>query len=107
LRADEPTPEEVLERAAETIANLDPDCLHNKNAGNALINKIEAALSMIDEGLYQDALDKLKNDIFQKTNGCAETGQPDKNDWITSCEGQKKVYPLVLRAIELLERLIQ
>jgi hypothetical protein len=61
---------------------------------------------MIDEGLYQDALNKLKNDILQKTDGCAETGQPDKNDWILTCEDQEKVYPLVLRAIELLERLL-
>ena len=73
----------------------------------ALINKIEAALAQLDEGLYQNLLDKLKNDILKKTDGCANTGQPDKNDWILTCEDQQKVYPLVLRAIELLERLIQ
>ena len=105
LRAE--APEEILEYAAETIATLDPECLHNKNASNALINKIEAVLSMIDEGLYQDALDKLRNDILQKTDGCANTGQPDKNDWILTCEDQEKVYPLVVRAIELLQRLLE
>jgi hypothetical protein len=107
LRADEPAPEEVLEYAAETIATLDQASLNNKNSANALINKIEAVLSMIDEGLYQDALNKLKHDILKKTDGCANTGQPDKNDWILTCEDQQKVYPLVLRAIELLERLVQ
>ena len=60
---------------------------------------------MIDEGLYQDALDKLKPDILQKTNGCAEKGQPDKNDWITNCTAQGQVYPLLIEAINLLRLL--
>jgi len=60
----------------------------------------------IDRGFYDEALDKLQNDILQKTNGCAETGQPDKNDWIIRCQEQGQVYPLVIQAIELLEDLI-
>ena len=60
---------------------------------------------MIKLGLYEDALDKLQNDILQKTDGCATESSPDKNDWIITCENQAIVYPLILRAIELLERL--
>ena len=100
----------VDEKLAETIVQideLDPDNLNNPNSANALFNKINATLAMIDEGLYQDALNKLRNDILKKTDGCTNTGQPDKNDWILTCEDQQKVYPLVLRAIELLERLLQ
>jgi hypothetical protein len=70
------------------------------------INKINAVLSEIDQGLYQDALSKLQNDILAKTNGCTETGAPDRNDWITDCGAQAQVYPLVVEAIELLRRLI-
>jgi hypothetical protein len=33
-------------------------------------------------------------------NGCAETGEPDKNDWIITCEGQSQLYPLIIEAIE-------
>ncbi len=32
--------------------------------------------------LYSEALNKLQNDILKKTNGSAETGEPDRNDWI-------------------------
>ena len=95
----------ALISAVETINELDPKNFKNKNLGNALNNKINAALAMIDEGLYADALDKLQHDILQKTNGCADTGKPDKNDWITTCEGQGQVYPLISEAIELLEKL--
>lgn len=59
------------------------------------------------EGRYKDALDKLENGILRKTDGCEETGAPDKNDWIVTCQEQEQVYDLVLRTIELLMRLIQ
>jgi len=45
---------------------------------NALLNKIDAALKMIDEGQYEAALEKLENDILAKTDGCAETSEPEK-----------------------------
>jgi len=79
---------------------LDPDTLKNKNMKNALLNKINAVQQMIADGFYADALDKLQNDILAKMNGCAETGQPDKNDWIITCEGQSVLYPLVIETIE-------
>jgi len=61
---------------------------------------------MIFEGLFAEALEVLENDILKRTNGCAEFGEPDENDWITTYEGQSEVYPLILEAIELLESLI-
>ena len=62
---------------------------------------------MIKLGLYEDALDKLQNDILQKTDDCATEGSPDKNDWIITCENQAIVSPSILRAIELLERFLE
>jgi hypothetical protein len=58
---------------------------------------------MIEEERYEEALDKLENDILQKTNGCAETGAPDKNDWIRDCDTQNQVYPFITEAIALLK----
>ena len=86
---------------------LSPESLKNENLKNVLLSKIDEALDMIDEGLYKDALNKLQNDILQKTNGCAQTGGPDKNDWIISCEEQSKVYPLVIETIEHVKGLIE
>ena len=64
-------------------------------------------MAMIDEGLYEDSLDKLRHDILAKTNGCAETGEPDKNDWIETCEQQELIYPLVMKTIEYVENLME
>jgi hypothetical protein len=97
---------EALINVQAVINQLPPESLHNKNSANALINKIDAALAMIDAGLYQETLDKLENDILKKTDGCADTGMPDRNDWIITCEAQAEVYPIVVHAIELLESLI-
>ncbi|GAH35307.1 unnamed protein product, partial [marine sediment metagenome] len=88
----------VLADAVETMLN--PDTLKNKNMKNALLNKINAVQQMLDAGRYEEALNKLQNDILQKTNGCAETGEPDKNNWIITCEGQSVLYPLVIETIE-------
>jgi hypothetical protein len=92
--------------AINVINSLDPEHFKNKNLKKALTNKINAVLAMIDEGRYEDALDKLSNDILQKINGCADNGEPDKNDWIITCEAQNMVYPLIIEAMEYLEELL-
>jgi len=38
--------------------------------------------------------------------GCANIGQPNEDDWITSIEGQALLYPLLAETIELLESLL-
>jgi len=88
-------------------ATLEPESLKNENMKNALLNKIDAALKMIEEGNYTGALSKLRNDILTKTNGCAEMGQPDKNDWIITCEQQSQVYPLVIETIDHVKGLME
>jgi hypothetical protein len=88
-------------------ATLEPENLKNENMKNALLSKIDAALKMIEEGLYEEALNKLRNDILQKTNGCALTGEPDKNDWIIICEQQSQIYPLIIETIEYLRSLME
>lgn len=95
----------TLTEAIETV--LDPVSLKNENTQNALQNKIDAALDMIDDGLYAEALEKLENDILRKTNGCADTGEPDKNDWIMTCEQQNQVYPLILETIDYVRSLME
>jgi probable HAF family extracellular repeat protein len=98
---------ETLEELTDTINALDPATFKNKNMAGALTNKINAALNMIEQGLYQQALNKLENDILAKTNGCAVSGEPDKNDWITPCSEQAEVYQLILEAIQYLEKAMQ
>jgi hypothetical protein len=88
-------------------AMLDPNSLKNANMANALSNKIGQVQAMIDAGNYQAALKKLENDILAKTNGCANSGQPDKNDWIETCQQQEQIYPLIMETIEYVETLLE
>jgi hypothetical protein len=77
----------------------------NTNMQNALTNKINEALKLIDQKKYSQALNKLQNDILPKTNGCHDSGAPDANDWIKDCATQQQVYPFVVQTIELLQGL--
>ena len=74
--------------------------------GNALTNKINALLQMIEQEDYSNALDKIENDILKKSDGCASNGAPDKNDWILNCTGQGQVSPFLMNAIEILRGMI-
>lgn len=93
--------------AIHTINGLDPGVFKNANMKNALTNKINAVLEMINQGLYNDAIDKLENDILKRTDGCAApAGVPDSTDWIKDCAAQQQVYPLITHVIALLKDLI-
>jgi hypothetical protein len=97
----------LLLESIEVVSNLDPAILKNGNiTKDSLINKINAALGMIESGNYVTAMGKLNNDIIKHTNGCAAAGEPDSDDWILTCEGQNQVYPLIAEAIEFLQNLI-
>ncbi len=40
-------------------------------------------------------------------DGCADANEPDKNDWIRTCEEQEKICPLVTETIEYVRRLME
>jgi hypothetical protein len=86
---------------------LDPNTLKNANMKNALTKKIDEVLAMIDAGLYEGALEELEKDILSKTDGCANSGQPDKDDWIKTCEEQGQIYPLIAETIEYVRKLME
>ena len=90
-------------RGAITAINALGDGLFkNPNLRNALTNKLNAVLRDIDQGFYQDALNKLQHDVLAKTGGCSSIGSPDKNDWITDCTSQNRVVPALQRVLALL-----
>ena len=73
----------------------------------ALIGEpLDSIQKMIDRGKYQAALSKLESDILPKTDGCANDGEPDNNDWIQTCEQQQLLYPLIIETIEYIESLM-
>ena len=66
-----------LDQTIDIVNALAPGVFGNKNLPNALTNKINAVLVMIDQGRYQEALDKLEHDILPKTDGlCRKRRSP-------------------------------
>ena len=92
-----------LRQAITVINGINVDVFKNRNMANTLTNKINAVLQDIDQGKYQQALSKLKDDILGKTGGCALAGVPDKNDWITNCGAQAQVSAPINQAINILQ----
>ena len=96
------TDPDILNQITILINSLEPRAFNNSNMRKALTNKINAVRDLIEQGLYMEALDKLEHDILKKTDGCANTGVPDKDDWITDCAAQSEIYPSIIEAIGLL-----
>lgn len=94
---------DTLDAAVAAINHLASGSLKNQNMAKTLTNKIGAVLTMIDQGNYAEALDKLQNDILAKTDGCALAGAPDSNDWLVTCQAQGQIYPMIVQTIELLK----
>lgn len=96
---------DVIQNLNELITlvnSLNDSLLKNSNMKNALTNKINSVSEMVDAGRYQDALNMLRDDIQEKTDGCPERGTVDKNDWIQVCQEQ---YPLWNKINEAIARL--
>lgn len=92
----------VLDQAIAVVNGFPASAFKNANMRNALTNKINEVLALIDRHQYGDAIAKLQNDVLQKTDGCAMTGAPDKNDWILDCATHGQLYPLLVQAIQML-----
>ncbi|MBL1262682.1 PKD domain-containing protein [Methylomicrobium sp. RS1] len=93
-------------RAAITYLNgLDSGVFKNANMPKALTSKLNAVLISIDQEDFVEALEKLRNDVLQKSNGCAETSNPDANDWVTACSAQGPFHQKISRVIALLEEM--
>ncbi len=96
---------EKIQNLEKEITLLDPNTFKNTNMQNTLINKLNGVIENIEGGNYQGALEQLENDISGKTNGCVNTGAPDKNDWIKNCGSQDIIYPHLLEIIQKVKML--
>ena len=101
-----PDPSTEIAKLIASINNLPAAAFKNKNMRKALTNKLYAVISMLDQGYYAEALEKLQNDILKKTDGCAVKGKPDSNDWIKDCGAQAQIYPDVVDIIGLLQEMV-
>jgi hypothetical protein len=95
----------ALMNAVIAINNeLDDSDFNNPNNRNALTLKIIVVVkNYLQDGYSDSMLDKLRDDIAGKMDGCATVGDPDQNDWIINCPAQGVVYPLIMDAITIFE----
>jgi hypothetical protein len=91
--------------------------LKNVNNSIPLSKKLYVVMEMILRGdaaldatekraYYHSALQKLENDVIPKSDGCAVSGAPDKNDWITTCGTQAEFYGPAASLAAMLRTLI-
>jgi len=97
---------DALMKAILAINGLDNNDINNYNNKNALTNKIISVILNYLKGEYGiNMLDKLRDDIAGKFDGCAldDPAAVDQNDWIMNCLAQDKVYPHLELAISILD----
>ena len=89
------TPGQGIQALDAYIQGL-PAGAFNRNAKqrkNALDNKLEAVFDLIDAGDFQQAIDKLQNDIRVKADG--SLGGNPNNDWITDPTAQQAICAMI------------
>jgi len=91
-----------LNQAIGVINVLDSGAFKNKRSQQALIKKIDTVLKMVGNNQCVSARNKLENDIHAKANGCSVLRMPDDNDWLTTCEAQKQIDPILAATATML-----
>lgn len=71
-----------------SISGQKGSVFRTKSSKTALINKVKALKKQVAHAAYSGALEKLKEDLLKKTDGCLE-GAVDANDWVKDLEVQK------------------
>jgi len=96
----------ALQDLADFIAGLPDEAFVNNPAQrkNALGEKLKAIERMIAAQDYDQAIDKLQNDLRSKADGCFG-GEPN-NDWIVDCDVQEELLNLMDILIEYLASLL-
>jgi len=101
-----PAPAALLDQAVGLVRGFAAASFTNPDSRSKLIDELEATIALLHAETYQDALNKLLNDILPRIDGCAKTGQRDSTDWIIPCEAQVQVHGPVSEAIELVRFLV-
>ena len=100
---------DALMKAILAINELDRNNFNNYNNKNALTNKIISVIKNYLKGEYDlKMLDKLRDDIAGKFDGCAldDPAASDQNDWIINCPAQEAVYPYLEQSISILDNIL-
>lgn len=98
--------QDVSEVIDESIQELPPEVFRN-NADqriDAFSDKFAEVIQLISTGQYQDAINKLQNDIRAKADG--SLGGNPNNDWITDPAVQQRVCDMIDDLVAYLNTLL-
>jgi hypothetical protein len=100
------TPGQAVQALDDYFQNLEEDAFRNnaRQRKRALHNSLEAVVGQIEAGEYQDAINKLRNDIRAKADG--SLGGNPKNDWITDPAAQQEICAMIDDIIANLQLLL-
>lgn len=91
-----------LQAASAIAIGLSRASVTNGGNQNALIQFLSNAVTALEAGIVTEAQEKITL-AMSRTDGCALRGAPDGNgpgrDWITSCDAQTQIYPLLVDAL--------
>jgi hypothetical protein len=91
-----------IHAASAAVLSLPESAITNRGNQNAMTHFLSNAVVALQSGDVTAARHQLEQAIA-RTNGCALRGTPDGNgpsrDWITTCEGQSEIYPLLVDAL--------
>jgi PKD repeat protein len=98
--------EEAIPVVDDCVQNLPDDAFRNnpEKRKNAFSEKLGEVIGLVDAGEYQEAIDKLRNDVRAKADGHVD-GNP-RNDWITDPEAQEEICTMIDDLIAYLETLL-
>ncbi len=100
---------DTLMKAIVAINGIDASDFNNEGNRDVLVNKIIVVILNYLKGEYgSNMLDKLRDDIAGKFDGCAldDPAAADQNDWIMNCPAQDNVYPHLELAITILNDIL-
>jgi hypothetical protein len=92
--------------------DITPSDWKNENLDGPMIHWLQSIIEMVEDELYAEALAKLQTNVLPKIDGCddctpPEPCVPENNDFLTTCQAQGLVFPLIMDVIDLLNTLIE
>jgi hypothetical protein len=98
--------EDTLRGVISQMQGLDRTAFTDPNSRDVLVNELQAVVALIGGELFGEALHELREEIIPRMDGCGTTGGPDDTDWITTCEAQQSLCPVVSAVAEVIEPLV-
>ncbi len=93
----------LVQEAIEIVNDLDRSVFKNRHQKKRMTRMLNNIARKLEHDRKWSSLIRLKHWILRRIDGCALTGEPHRRDWITDCNAQAELYPVIIEAIELLE----